>query len=232
MMKSKPFKIPDLSKKKGVIVIEDSTKKCSICLENKKLDQFYSRRAYSKNKGNYTYYYPECKKCTKARSSKWIEENPDSRKKIQKKYNNKPQSKKDNILHQRRSAARGRRKDWWQNNKDKLKQYSLNREMKRHDISLEEWDACRLYFNYRCAYCDKTYEQQFTQHKKDLSKDHFDNLGRNDLSNCIPACTNCNSSKKIHNAIEWYCEDNEHFSIERYNKIKKWLDIDVYKFKT
>ena len=51
----------------------------------------------------------------------------------------------------------------------------------------------------------------------------------NDLSNCIPACNSCNSSKWEHSFDEWYMPNNPIYSQVRLDKINKWLNKD-YKF--
>ncbi len=180
------------------------------------------------SKGNYIYHYPECKECTKARSYKWQLDNPARKKEIRSKYVDKPETKLLNREQQRRSLKKGTRKKWYQKNKDRSLQYHQNREVKKHDISEEEWWECRRYFNFRCAYCGKTWEDQFIEHRKDFCKDHFINEGVNDITNCVPACTNCNSSKNSFTFEDWYAKYNEHYSIKRVLKIHKWIESDVY----
>jgi hypothetical protein len=41
----------------------------------KPLSEYYSRKAVNSTKGEYTYYVPECRKCTSARASKWKRDN-------------------------------------------------------------------------------------------------------------------------------------------------------------
>ena len=60
----------------------------------------------------------------------------------------------------------------------------------------------------------------------DLHKEHVDHNGANDLSNCVPACQSCNSSKWEFDFNDWYCPNNPVFTQERYEKIVKWLEED------
>jgi len=44
-------------------------KQCSICGKLKSLTEFYSQKKYSKKRGEYFYYNPECRECTKREAS-------------------------------------------------------------------------------------------------------------------------------------------------------------------
>jgi len=59
----------------------------------------------------------------------------------------------------------------------------------------------------------------------DLHKEHIDDNGKDDLSNCIPSCKSCNSSKWKFDFEDWY-KKQKFFTEERYNKIIKWLKED------
>lgn len=64
----------------------------------------------------------------------------------------------------------------------------------------------------------------------DLHKEHVDDSGANDLSNCIPSCQSCNSSKHIFDFETWY-RKYEHFNEKRLHKIIKWLVEDYKHYK-
>lgn len=90
---------------------------------------------------------------------------------------------------------------------------------------------CKQYFNYECAYCGLPLEEHYIIYAGnlilgDFHKEHVDHFGSNDLSNCVPACKSCNSSKHDFEFNKWYNTDNHKFNIERYNKIIKWLNVD------
>lgn len=203
-------------------------KNCSICNEYKTYEEYYRLEKIRKKTGeSYTYYYPDCKKCFKLRRAQWERENPDKKKISRKKYQSKKETKLVNLEQQRRSLRKGTRREWQRNNKVKVREYNTKRKEKEHQISINEWDACRLYFDYRCAYCGKAWEDQHKEHKKDFCKDHFLNDGSNDILNCIPSCTNCNSSKNIFDFDHWYNENNERYSVDRFQKIHRWIKVDA-----
>ena len=102
---------------------------------------------------------------------------------------------------------------------------------KTHTISKIEWESCKKYFKYKCAYCGLSIEDHYRIYagkpqKIDLHKDHFINDGLNDLSNCVPSCRSCNNYKKKIDFEEWYSETNKVYSMERLIKIRKWLEED------
>lgn len=197
-------------------------KKCSECHKNKNLNEFYSRKSKSKKKGEYIYYHPECKTCTKKRSYEWYSDNKEHYEAvIRKKYNQTDKFKKAEAA----SAIRhkGYRRKYRQINKSKMVAYRMNREHKKHDITEAEWLACKEYFNYCCAYCAMTEECSLIENKQQLHKDHAINEGENDISNCLPSCRSCNSSKKQNDWDNWFNEENKRFSIERYLRISHWL---------
>lgn len=112
-------------------------------------------------------------------------------------------------------------KDWSANNKIKICQYSQRRRaMKKSlpaDFSEKEWNECRQYFSYKCAYCGKV---------GDLHQDHFLALSRNGeytKNNIIPSCQTCNSSKGKKDFFEWY-RKNDHYSKVRENRIIRYLN--------
>jgi hypothetical protein len=106
---------------------------------------------------------------------------------------------------------------------------------KKHEITKNEWENCKNYFNYRCAYCGLAIEEHYIIYNGilklgDFHRDHADDEGRNDLSNCIPACKSCNTSKSNKDLLEWYDVDNDNFNTERLFKINKWLNEDYLKY--
>jgi ribosomal protein L11 methylase PrmA len=73
-------------------------------------------------------------------------------------------------------------------------------------------------------------EEAKNTYNKGLHKEHALNKGANDLSNCLVACTSCNSSKREKDYTEWYNEENENFTPERLEKINSWLNEDHKKY--
>lgn len=121
-------------------------------------------------------------------------------------------------------------KKWQKENPDRLRQYNKKRQNKNHKISLWEWIACKEYFNYTCAYCGVHEVEHYNKHKQQFHKEHFEHDGLDDLSNCLPSCKDCNSSKWEFDFTDWYIPDNPVYSQERYDKIIKWLysDYKIY----
>jgi hypothetical protein len=163
------------------------------------------------------------------KASKWIERNPEKWKTIYSKRNKDPRHK---IIHKKANEEHrksGKYLNWQQNNRDKTRQYTKDRKPKVHKITDREWYDCRLYFNFRCAYCGKSWEENKKETNKDLHRDHVVFDGRNDLKNCIPACNSCNSSKGEYTLNEWY-KTQSFFVRERYLAIYQWIRFDVKKY--
>lgn len=180
--------------------------------------------------------HPECKECT---CKKFRQYSKDFRDELQVTRKIRDNKNKDHFLNyqkeyyqEHKEQEQEKQRNYQQNNPDKMKQYQENREKtKHHEISNTEWIACKNYFGNCCAYCGLPLDKHL--HMKngklilfDFCKDHKDNEGANDLSNCIPACKSCNSKKWKSTLEEWYNENNPIFNKERYNKILKWLNVD------
>lgn len=82
-----------------------------------------------------------------------------------------------------------------------------------------EWLACLSYFDGCCAYCGTS--------KKRLTADHLvakSKGGKDELSNIVPACEECNQAKRDKDWRE-YIMGTACFSQERMNKIFAWRRI-------
>lgn len=74
-------------------------------------------------------------------------------------------------------------------------------------------------WNYQCAYCG------VKENGKKLTIDHIIPLtkgGTDDWFNLIPACRSCNLSKNHKPVRQWYF-DQETYTLERWQKIKKHM---------
>ncbi|ALS22208.1 HNH endonuclease [Paenibacillus naphthalenovorans] len=195
-------------------------------------EEFFYGQWFTYAKGRKVYKLnTECKECRKKRSLKWKHDNPEKRKANDRRFDSKPERKEVMRKAAKKQRLEGKQKEWRQNNPDRVSLHNEKRRLhKNHKIKQSEWDACRLYFDYRCAYCGMSYEEHYEIYKQDLHKEHVDDDGANDLSNCIPSCRSCNSQKWEFEFEEWYNKNNPNYSEERYNKITKWLDEDCKKY--
>jgi hypothetical protein len=208
-------------------------KKCSICCTEKELSEFYSYEKESKKKGKYIYYQPYCKECTIKKSSDYQKENPEVHRKSNREWARIPKNLKKIKERHKIFRENGGQLEWQRNNKDKLRKY--NSQHRIHDVSDEEWENCKNYFNYRCGYCGILIEDHFVPFNgeiihSDFHKEHVRHDGENDLSNCIPSCKSCNCSKWTYSLEEWYNENNKNYSEERLIKIIKWTIKDHHKY--
>lgn len=101
---------------------------------------------------------------------------------------------------------------------------------KKHYVSEDEWESCKKYFDYKCAYCGIDESKAKTLQGQYFHKEHVDHNGANDLSNCVPACRSCNSKKWEFSFEYWYDSTNAVFDEARYNKILDWLNRDYKLF--
>lgn len=190
-------------------------------------DHFYQNKSNSIDGFN-----PYCKTCNSIRSQKWQRDNPERYRKYIKWRNSTENVNfvKANRALSKRKRLEGKFKEYRDKNKEKFKQYQRNREKKKHDISDTQWNACKGYFNNECAYCGMSHKDHKEIIGQDLHREHVDDKGANDLSNCVPSCRECNSHKWIFSLEEWYNEANECFSKARLDKIHKWLNKDFKQF--
>lgn len=89
-------------------------------------------------------------------------------------------------------------------------------------ISYDQWKACLVHFEGRCAYCGA---EQTRRHKH--TKEHVvpvANGGDSSVSNIVVACTRCNCSKQDRPMELWYREQ-EFFNETRLQRIKEWIAI-------
>ncbi|MGG3890307.1 HNH endonuclease [Metabacillus fastidiosus] len=182
------------------------------------------------NKSSPDNFNPYCKEFTKKKSSKWIRENKERHHKSQFKFYNSEHGRK-----LRREEAKRRRDNGNYSKWRKETNYTFDRSDKIHEISDHEWMMCKEYFNSSCAYCGLHADDHLVMwsgklKKIDLSREHVDDKGSNKIDNCVPACRICNSSKKDFEFEFWYKERSPHYTEERYNKIKQWLEFDHKKY--
>lgn len=203
-------------------------KLCKICEEwFPCTEEYFYKKKSSKKDGVSSY----CRKCEIQKTMKWGQANRDKMRGYYRKNNQTEVTKQRKYLFVKYQRESGYRKEWELNNKDKLKEYREFREShKTHTILTKEWISCKEYFNNTCAYCglplDKHYNKVSGEIKlTDFHKEHVNHEGENDLSNCVPSCKLCNSSKHNNTLEDWYPKQ-EFFNEHRLNKIHKWLKED------
>jgi hypothetical protein len=206
---------------------EQKLKCCSKCMENKPatLEYFYKQK---RNKDGLTY---DCKECRKKNNYEYYLENKEKQhEQKREKYNNDDEHRKEKLSKQKKINAKNRSsrtiyvREWQRENRDKLRGYGLNRMNKKHDITEQEWEDCKKFFNYSCAYCGMSEADHLLTEGQQLHKEHLEHNGANDITNCVPSCKSCNSQKWEFQLEEWYSKDNPVYSKRRFNKIIKWLN--------
>ena len=88
-------------------------------------------------------------------------------------------------------------------------------------LTAQQWEDCKSFFNYTCAYCGKEVDA--------LTQDHFiavKNDGEYSRDNIIPVCHSCNSSKRDKDFFEWYPQQ-EFYSKMREKRIIKYLNYQA-----
>ena len=210
-------------------------KQCTKCEEwlPETVEYFYMRNKSKPERG----FNSECKECTKVDTKRWQQEiNPSKYKEIKRIYKENNFEKYNNGISNWRKNNKEYislyNKEYQNKHPDKIKEYNAYRQMhKKHIINKQEWQACKDYFNNECAYCGLLAENHTRTYKGelqviDLHKEHVDHNGLNDLSNCIPSCQSCNSTKNRKSLDEFYNPNNLNFIQERYDRIMKWLTED------
>lgn len=219
------------------IIIESETKECTKC--NRVLqattENFYTQK--KTNKDGHTYYTltPDCKECRKKGNLNYYYIPEVHERRIKQHANYRKDHVEERRIYRRkrrdeREDVRNYEREWRRNNKDKVKIYGKLYSDKKHDITEKEWNLCKDYFNYRCAYCGIKEEDAKNLYGQNFHREHVIPDGRSELKNCIPACRKCNTSKHTDSLNNWYNPSNPIYSWERYYKIYTWLRFDVHKF--
>ena len=207
-------------------------KQCRDCLEWFKMNNIN----FGVDNGNKDKFNHLCKECQKIynhktymkdqeeriqKATQWKRNHPNRVKELEKKYRRRPETIKIKRISGKKRRDTGKHKAWTESNPEKVKQYTQNH--RDHDILKLEWFSCQKAFDYRCAYCGKTLEEQLEQNHEQFHKEHKDHDGYNDIRNCVPACSNCNSIKRMRFIDELFeSKIIGTFTQERLNKIIWW----------
>ncbi|MNH66451.1 HNH endonuclease [compost metagenome] len=185
---------------------------CKVCRRNRAINdqkQFNLRNPGVKKKYRRKFYLLNKERAFE-QVNDWVEKNPEKKRRNQ--------------------------KEWYSRNQKRLSEYRQQRyEHKKHQITNDEWDNCKLYFNYRCACCGIKLEEHFVLRKgkmvwMDFHQDHLYHNGKNDLSNCIPLCHRCNTRKHTSTINQFFDTRNNDYTYEKYHKIYLWIRYEYKKY--
>lgn len=113
---------------------------------------------------------------------------------------------------------------WGRDNPEKKRKLARKYKARKRnliaDLTDEQWETCKEYFNHSCCYCGE---------QLPLEQEHFIPVskgGHYSADNIIPACRSCNASKNNSVFSDWY-KSCDHYSEERENKILTYLRYGV-----
>ena len=86
-----------------------------------------------------------------------------------------------------------------------------------YDFTTEQWLTCLLHFDNTCAYCGADDVLLCQDHVVPVTAD-----GGYTVSNILPACTSCNTSKNDSDFLIWF-RSRSFYSVEREQQIKQYL---------
>jgi hypothetical protein len=195
---------------------------CTNCGQELPLSEFYQQKCHSKNKGEYLVYVSWCKKCCIQKNVERARKNKEKYTQYYRKYRKTEKYKKMKKNHSDRKRETD--KLWRHTHKDKLREYRENHSHKHHEITKEELEQLYTYCNYSCMYCGLGEKEAIELYGHRLHKEHALNNGSNGIDNCVLACKQCNIEKNVLDWDQWYTEKNPKYDIERYIKIKEWLE--------
>lgn len=203
-------------------------KNCNCCKEplEENFNNFYLRNKKKPELGFVT----QCKKCLRIKSLDYRNKNLNYYKKQIKDYDKlHPETRKRINIKYRTTKQKEKReyqKEYFKKNSKTISQYGH----RKHNINNKEWNNCKKYFEYECAYCGVSIENNKKRYRGkfvcfDFSKEHIDDEGGDGIENCIPSCHNCNSKKWKFKLNDWYNDKNPVYNLKRYEKILSWIKM-------
>jgi len=157
-------------------------------------------------------YYAKNKEGICQKSKLYYQENREFKKEYSKKYNeiNKEKVKEKN-------------RKWRTENRGKYNIIQQRREARKRllesTLTFKQWEKIKKDFNNKCAYCGK---------EKKLEQEHFLPIskgGEYTHNNIIPACRNCNCSKRDNLFNEWYPK-YKYYNQKRERRILQYLSYN------
>lgn len=133
---------------------------------------------------------------------------------------------RDRIVERRRPYYRKRNgsgymTQWRRDNPDRLREYYKNHH--DHHISEKQYQMVLDEFDRSCAYCGISEIEHIKMFGQRLHRDHVDAFGSDGIENCVPACVQCNSSKRQYDVSEWY-RKQQFFNEKRWRRILWWVN--------
>lgn len=214
------------------LIVTDKFKECSVCKITFEAteENFYKQKSKNKEYGEHYKLTGECKKCRKEKTTKYQKEHGEMHRASQRKYSMTEAGRKTRKRSLGNWRSKGLQRIYYLNNKDRFKKYKDKHGHKKHNISKEEWNSCKAYFSFKCAYCGISEQLAKELYGHNLHKEHVINDGENDLRNCVPSCKKCNTEKNELEFEFWYIERCEGYSIERLEKVREWINYDYKAF--
>lgn len=176
---------------------------CKNC--DKKSNKAYKDKNKEKSKEQWSNWYANNKDRISEYNKQYRKENIDGLNEYNREYQK---------MYRQTDNGKAIRRMHWHSREAKLRNLE-------YSFTESEWDECKEYFNYQCAYCGCTPEI--------LTQDHFvalNNGGAYIKNNIIPCCFSCNSSKQDSIFYEWY-ESKDFYNIQNVTKIEKYLGIEM-----
>lgn len=154
----------------------------------------------------------------------WRTKNPERRKEIDRKsyYKNLEKNRERAKIYRKNNLEKLKIKErkYRQENKEKIltnNEIRRSRERKAYAIlTNKQWVDIKKHFDNKCAYCGKSGK---------LVREHFVPLTRGGefaITNVLPSCSSCNSSKGAKDFFEWY-PTFKHYDQKREKEILKFL---------
>ena len=214
-----------------MIALQEKTKICRLCkTELPMTDQYFGKNPDLKDGLK-----NECKACTSTYLKKYRQENREHILETGQQYRQenkeiirtKDKEYRDKNREHRREYAREYarktkevrhlyRKKYLLEHPEKPKTWKAIRKTRERksltEITNQQWEIKKEFFNYECAYCGNTAR---------LQRDHFIPVSKGGGCtevNIIPACDKCNSSKGANAPFEWFSKQ-EFYSKDREDKI-------------
>lgn len=221
------------------LIIDTETIVCTGCkIEHPATEEYFYKRKYMNNGELFHKLTQPCKECRKAKGKEYYS---DPTHKFEQKIRHARWSKKNrDLISENNRKLFAEREDFYKdyqnnyrkNNMKQLYSYALDRKEKGivFKLTKKEWDSCKTYFDYCCAYCGMTEKEHKQKHNQQLHKEHVIKDGKNNLRNCVPSCKECNSQKSQYPLNKWYNLHNNNYTRERYLKIYQWIRYDSRKY--